>query len=165
MGGHNFKGTANVIFSIIFLWKSCDFRRNIMIHPWLQGCIAIFPWTSLDSQSKKKNQCKHVSTLHVPYTLQRQAEESSTGRCSSIGKWLFLYHACCYKHQWVIFRHDLHLSLTIAGVSNRASTGTFLLTMHWEAAEIVTVLELRSVWTCAPWMAAQLALRGNVITS
>ena len=29
------------------------------------------------------------------------------------------------KHK--TFRHDLHLSLTIAGVSNRASTGTFLL--------------------------------------
>ena len=39
---------------------------------------------------REKHQCKHVSTLHVPYTLQRQAEEPLARRSSGIGKWLFL---------------------------------------------------------------------------
>ena len=64
MGSHNFKGTADVVFRI-------------------------FPWRSYNFQGKS-DQCKHVSTLHVLYTLQRQAEEPPTGRCYSIRKWLFL---------------------------------------------------------------------------
>ena len=62
-----------------------------------------------------------------------------------------------------IFRQDLHFSLSIAGVLNRASTGTFLL--FWKQLRLSLSLNFaQSAWIRASWMAALLVPQVNVLS-
>ena len=82
MGSYNFKGTADVVFSIFSHLTSGKISRYI------PGCKYASPWRSHDSQGKKPMQaCKYTTcTVH----LAKAGRGTPTGRCSGIGKWLFL---------------------------------------------------------------------------